>query len=142
AKGCPTDIPISQLSVHRHEFIAGANPPYVTIELPIEVDDRNADGLFNGTDRILVFAQNWAERSRASIAQRAWGDAEVVYATYLTAHPATRLEHRAGWNDLTLTPLFSYRTTQHYEHGGHYINTFLLAPAESDTNTDQFIWTD
>ena len=43
AKGFPTDIPISQLSVHRHEFIAGANPPYVTIELPIEVDDRNAD---------------------------------------------------------------------------------------------------
>ncbi len=148
--GFPAGIPVSQLSVHRHEFIPNASPAYVTIELPIEVDDRNNDGIFNGTDRILVFVQNWAERSRASIAQRAWGDAEVVYATYLTSRPPARLPVRSGWTGPDMTPLASYRTKQRYEKTTYYVNVFNLlptagsppnTPAESDTNTDQFLWT-
>ena len=64
------------MSVHRHEFVEGANPPYVTIELPIEVRDGNANGVFDDGDHILVWVQSWAERSRASWAQRAWGDGD------------------------------------------------------------------
>ena len=145
AAGFPAGITISQLSVHRHEFVAGGNPAYATIELPIEVDDRNSDGVFNNTDRIVVFVQNWGERSRASIAQRAWGDAEAVYATYLSGRPGARVPQRSGWNDQVLTPLNSYRTVQHYEKTTFYVNVFNpglppFTPAESDTNTDQFLW--
>lgn len=146
AAGFPAGITISQLSVHRHEFVAGGNPAYATIELPIEVDDRNSDGVFNNTDRIVVFVQNWAERSRASIAQRAWGDAEAVFATYLSSRPGARVAQRSGWNGPALTPLSSFRTVQHYEKTTFYVNVFNPGfppnvPAESDTNTDQFLWT-
>ena len=146
ANGFPSGIPVAQLSVHRHEFVPGANPPYVTIELPIEVDDLNNDGVFNANDRIVVFVQNWAERSRVSIAQRAWGDAEVVFATYLTDQNGLRVTARSGWLDQSLTPLASYRTTAHFEQTGFYLPVFFpgvstFKPFESDTTTDQFLWT-
>ena len=145
AQGFPVGIAVNQLSVHRHEFVAGGNPAYATIELPIEVDDRDNDGFFNGSDRMLVFVRNWAQRSRSSIAQRAWGDAEVVYATYLTGRAGARVQQRAGWNDLALPPLASYRTLQHYEQTTYYVNVFNpgqppFTVAESDTNTDLFLW--
>ena len=50
AKGYPAGIPVDQVSVHRHEFIEGANPPYVTVEIPIEVDDANGNGVFDAGD--------------------------------------------------------------------------------------------
>ena len=138
-KGYPSGIPVNQVSVHRHEFVEGASPPYVTVELPIEMDDRNGDGIFNTGDRILVFVQNWAERSRASVAQRDWGNAEVVYATFLTGKAGLRTASRSGWLDQSLGSLRSYRTTQRFEQNTFYFLTF--APAQTDTNTDQFLWT-
>src|SRR5258706_2539935 len=40
ANGFPANVPIAELSVHRHEFVDGQLTPYVTVELPIWVDDR------------------------------------------------------------------------------------------------------
>ena len=134
--GYPAGVPISQVSVHRHEFVEGATPSYVTIELPIEVDDRNNDGVFNGTDRIVVFVQSWASRSRASWAQRAWGDAEVVYVTSVNGS-GLRIPTRPGWRGTPgLTPLVSYPTTSHWEKNLSYF-TFPI-----DTLNDQFHWTE
>src|SRR4029077_14850309 len=81
AKGYPTGVPVAEVSVHRHEYVEDATPPYETIELPCEVIDANANGTFDSGDRILVWVQNWAERSQASVPQRYWGDAEVIYVT-------------------------------------------------------------
>src|SRR5438105_4854803 len=39
ANGYPSGVPISEVSVHRHEFVENTSPPYVTIELPIEILD-------------------------------------------------------------------------------------------------------
>ncbi len=136
AKGYPIGVPIPQVSVHRHEFVEGTAPPYVTIELPIEVDDRDANGVFDGSDRIVVFVQGWAERARASWAQRAWGDAEVVYATAVSG-AGLRLPTRPGWRSTPgLTPLPSYPWSQRWEKNLTY---FLFPP---DTLTDQFHWTE
>ncbi len=148
AAGFPAGISVSEVSVHRHEFVAGGNPPYVTFELPIEIDEgANGDSTFNANDRIVLFVQNWAERSRASIAQRAWGDAEVVYVTYLTGRDGLRLPARSGWRDVALTPIHSYKTTAHFEQTQAYISAYSpgipgFTPSESDTNTDIFLWTD
>ena len=146
AAGLPAGIRLSQLSVHRHEFIPGGNPPYVTFELPIEIDDANGDSVFNANDRIVLFVQNWAERSRASIAQRAWGDAEAVFVTTLTGRDGLRLPARPGWLNEALTPLHSYKTTAHFEQTTTTISAYNpgipgFTPVESDTNTDVFLWT-
>jgi hypothetical protein len=134
--GYPAGIPIGQVSVHRHEFVEGQSPPYVTIELPIEVEDRNANGVFDGADRIVVFVQAWAERSRASKPQRAWGEGEVVYATAVSGQ-GLRMASRPGWRNVTgLTPLASYPWRQRWEKN----LTYFLFPV--DTLHDQFHWTE
>ena len=136
ANGYPANTPIGQVSVHRHEFVEGSSPPYATIELPIEVDDRNSNTVFDTGDRIILFVQSWAERSRASHAQRAWGDAEVIYATAVSGaglRPATR----PGWrNTVGLTPLTSYPWTQRWE------KNFAYFPFPPDTLADQIHWTE
>ncbi|HYM80981.1 MAG TPA: C25 family cysteine peptidase [Candidatus Limnocylindria bacterium] len=131
-------LPIDRVSVHRHEFQEGTTPPYVTVELPIEVDDVNGNTTFDSGDRIVVFVQNWAERSRASWAQRAWGDAEVIYATYVdVGNLGRRMPGRPGWRNVpSLAPLASYPWTQRYERN------FFYKPIPRDTLADQFQWTE
>jgi hypothetical protein len=137
ASGYPANIPISQVSVHRHEFVENSTPPYVTIELPIEVDDRNNNGVFDPGDRINVWVENWAQRSKASWAQRAWGDGEVIYATAVSGVGARMPNTKPGWrNTPALTPLASYPWSQRWE-GNYQYFTFPV-----DTLQDQFHWTD
>jgi hypothetical protein len=129
-------LPIAQVSIHRHEFIEGATPPYVTAELPIEVDDVNGNNTFDAGDRIVVFVQNWYERTHVSQPQRMWGDAEVVYATYVSG-AGQRVTTRAGWrNQVGLTPLASYPWSQRWERN------FTYATTPSDTLQDTFHWTE
>lgn len=145
AAGYPSNVPVAQVSVHRHEFIPNVlapNPPYVTLELPIEVDDADRDGFFTSGDRILVYVQSWWERSGLayrqpviSHAQRSWGEADFVYATVVDPPRAgLRVPPKSGWSDLPLTALASYPYTQRYEKNYNYFN----APA--DTLTDPFEW--
>jgi hypothetical protein len=136
-KGYPTGIPISQVSVHRHEFVENASPPYVTVELPIEVEDSDGDGTFDSGDRILMFVQSWAQRSHASWPLRRWGDGEVVYATAV-AGTGLRMATRPGWRNVAnLTPQVSYPWSQHWEK--NLALPFLFPP---DTLTDIFHWTE
>jgi peptidase C25-like protein len=136
AQGYPAGIDTARVSVHRHEFVEASSPPYQTIELPIEVDDRDRDGVFDDTDRIFVFVQAWAERARASIPQRAWGDAEVIYVTAVDG-TGLRLSARIGWRGVSgLTPLASYPWTQRWERN------FAYHQGPSDTSSDQFHWTE
>ena len=132
----PAGVPIAQVSVHRHEFVEGMLTPYVTIELPIEIEDVNNDGVFSGADRITLFVQNWAERSRASVPQRGWGDAEVVYVTQVPAG-GLRMTSRAGWRGVAgLTPPASYPWRQRWE------KNFRYATFPQDTVTETFHWTE
>jgi hypothetical protein len=145
-KGFPAGIEIGRISVHRHEPVAGASPPYLTVELPVEIDDRNANGVFDTGDRVLVWVQTWAERSRATVSQRAWGDGEVVYVTWLTGRSGLRVSERPGFLDAAVTPLASHRFRQRFEKTGFYMTTYSLGippfiPMETDTNSDQFLWT-
>ncbi len=144
AGGFPAAVPISQVSVHRHEFLdptpAPPNaPPYETIEIPIEVEDANHNGVFDSGDRIWMYVRNWAERSGASLYQRWWGDAEVVYAT---RNPAggLRMTTREGWrNSAAPTLLSSYPAFQHWEKNIGVI--MPIVTAATDTNVDIFQWT-
>ena len=137
ANGFPAGVPVGQVSIHRHEFVAGTLPPdpsYVTIELPCEVDDRNTNGVFDTGDRVYVMVQTWAERSGASVIQRVWGDAEKIYATVKPAG-GLRMRARGGWRGASgLTPLASGPVTLHYEHDW---DVFLVP---GDTLQDQFHW--
>ena len=136
AKGYPPGLPLSQVSLHRHEFVEGANPPFVSIEIPIEVDDVNGNDVFDDVDVIRFFVPNWAQRAKPSWPQRLWGDAEVVYATAVSGS-GLRIPTRAGWRGVPgLTPLASYPTTEHTERNYAY---YLFPP---DTLTDQFHWTE
>ena len=135
--GYPDSVPVNEVSVHRHEFIENASPPYETVELPIEVDDRNGNGTFDQGDRILLWIQNWGERSRASVAQRVWGDAEVVFVTRLRGRNGMRVPAIPGRRPgLDLPALASYPWSQHWEQNNQYWST------PPDTNSDQFFWTE
>lgn len=140
ARGYPAGVPIAEVSLHRHEFIEDAIPAYQTIELPIEVDEAQpANGVFDSGDRIVAFVRSWAERSGASLPQRAWGDGEVVYATRV-ARGGLRIGARSGWRDAVgLTPLASYPWTQRWEKNWGHLQFPGTAPAES--TFDQFHWT-
>ena len=139
-KGYPAGVPVGEVSVHRHEFVEDAIPAYQTIELPIEVDEAQpANGVFDTGDRIVVFVRSWAERSGASLPQRAWGDGEVIYATRV-ARGGLRIGGRSGWRDATgLTPLASFPWTQRWEKNLVHMPFPGTAPAE--TTYDQFHWT-
>ncbi len=138
AHGYPSGVPIAEVSVHRHEFLESATPPYATIELPIELDDLNANGVFDSGDRIVLYVQDWAERSRASQPQRAWGNAEMVFVTRLPGGQGRRIGPRTGWRDLLgPTPLASYPYSQRFEKN---FAGYIAFPV--DTLVDPFDWTE
>ena len=139
AQGYPVGVPVGEVSLHRHEYVGPADPPYVTIELPIEVDDANANGIFDSGDAIIAFVASWAERSGVtSVMQRDWGDAEVVFATRL-ASGGLRIRTRPGWRDAVSPALpTSYPWTQRWERSFSY----FAYPSTADTATvDRFLWT-
>ena len=139
ANGYPGAVPIAAVSVHRHEFVEHASPPYVTVEVPCEVIDGNANGVFDSGDAVMVYAQTWLERARPGQWQRWWGDADFLYVTHLTGRSGLRMTSRPGWRGATgLTPLASYPMTIHYEHdGGDQGEYYAVLP---DTLTDPFHW--
>jgi hypothetical protein len=136
ANGFPAGVPDSEVSVHRHEFLLDQTPTYATIELPIEVQDWNGNGIFDSGDEIVVYAQDWATRSGASIASRSWGDAEVVYATSLPGRRGLRVGTRDGTPSGTAPVLASYPATRRFEK-----NFADLYGFPADTLTNLFQWT-
>jgi hypothetical protein len=140
ANGYPTGVPIAQVSVHRHEFLDGSpSQPYVTIEVPIEVEDANGNGSFDSGDRIWTYVRTWASRSGASHYQRWWGDAEVIFAT---AKPAggLRMAVRNGWRAAASpVQLTSYPAFQHWEQ--NFAAILPSVNAATDTTLDIFHWT-
>lgn len=140
ARGYPAAVPVAEVSLHRHEYVGPVDPPYVTIELPVEVDDANANGVFDSGDAIIAFVANWVERSGVtSMMQRDWGDAEVVYATRLAGGTGLRIPPRTGWRNAVSPALpTSYPWTQRWERS----LTYFAYPAQVDTATvDRFLWT-
>jgi hypothetical protein len=140
AQGYPAGVPVGEVSLHRHEYVGPQDPPYVTIELPVEVDDANANGVFDPGDAIVAFVADWAERSGvSSVMQRDWGDAEVVYATRISGGAGLRLPTRSGWPGLASPALpASYPWTQRWERSFSY----FAYPSPVDTATvDRFLWT-
>jgi hypothetical protein len=140
ARGYPADVPVGEVSLHRHEYVGAADPPYVTIELPVEIDDANANGVFDSGDAIVAFVANWVERSGVtSMMQRDWGDAEVVYATRLLGRTGLRIPTRPGWRGAGSPALpASYPWTQRWERS----LTYFAYPSPLDTaNVDRFLWT-
>jgi len=140
AKGYPAGVPVGQVSVHRHEYVADADPSYDTVELPIEIDEASpANGTFDTGDRIVLYVQSWAERTNATLPQRTWGDGDVVFVTRLNTI-GRRIGSRLGWQGLTgQTPLASYPWSQRWEKNLWYLGSPGTAPAES--TYDQFHWT-
>jgi len=134
--GYPAAVPVAEVSVHRHEFVENTTVPYVTYELPIEVDDFNGNGVFDSGDRIVFWAWDWAQRARVSQAQRCWSDAEVIYVTSKPGAQGLRVAHRSGWrNRADLTPLASYPWRQRFKQNLQYMS---FPP---DTVVDPFLWT-
>lgn len=140
-KGYPSGVPVGEVSVHRHEFLEGAVPPYGTVELPCEVQDANGNGTFDSGDGIWVWVRNWAERSQATNIRRFWGDAEVVFVTRKPGG-GLRVAQRPGWNNVPgLTPLASYPYFRHIEHDfAGTMMGFVQTPA--DTNIGIWQWTE
>ena len=133
----PAAVPITEVSVHRHEYLGNQVPAYATVEIPVTVDDRNGNGVFDSGDRVVFYVRDWAERSGATLAQRGWGDAEVVYVTYLPGRAGLRIGTRDGTPVRTgLTPLASYPYTRRFEK--NFSDFYGFPP---DTLTDLFDWT-
>ena len=138
--GYPDGVAVGEVSVHRHEFLEGAVPPYGTVELPCEVEDANGNGVFDSGDAVWVWVRTWAERSQASLIQRFWGDAEVVY---VTSKPGggLRVAQRTGWNGITgLTPIPSFPWRRHFEKD--FTNIMQFVGSEADTNIGLWQWTE
>ena len=140
AKGYPSGVPVAQVSVHRHEYLEGANPPYGTFELPSEVEDANTNGVFDDGDGVWLYARTWAERSNATNTRRWWGDAEVVFVTRVLTG-GLRVPQRAGWNNVVgLTPLTTFPFKKRFERDFAPIMSFIQSVA--DTNIGLWQWTD
>lgn len=140
AKGFPANVPVGEVSVHRHEFLEGAVPPYTTIELAIEVEDADGDGTFNTGDGIWFYAQDWAARTGATNVRRWWGDAEVVFATRKPGG-GRRVPHRPGWQSLAApVTLTTFPFKRHYERDAAPLMQFIQSVA--DTNIGLWQWTD
>jgi hypothetical protein len=139
-RGYPAGVPVGEVSLHRHEYVGQEDPPYVTIELAIEVDDADADGVFGPGDAIIAFVPNWVERSGVtSMVQREWGDAEVVFATRLAGGAGRRVPARTGWRGAAgLTPLASYPATWRWERSFKY---FGFPPAPDTAYVERLLWT-
>ena len=139
AKGYPIGVPVADVSVHRHEFLEGAQPPYGTVELPCEIQDANQNNLFDSGDAIWLWVRNWAERSNATNIRRFWGDAEVVFVTRKPGG-GLRVAQRPGWNGVPgLTPPASYPFKKHFEKDFASIMPFVTSTA--DTNIGVWHWT-
>ena len=139
-KGYPALVPVAEVSVHRHEYLEGASPPYGTFELPCEIQDANGNGTFDSGDAVWLWSRNWAERTNASSSRRYWGDGEVVFVTRRTGG-GLRVPHRAGWNGVAgLTPPASYPFTQHHERDAAPIMPFVVSAA--DSNVGLWHWTE
>jgi hypothetical protein len=133
----PSGVPVGEVSVHRHEYLEGAVPPYGTVELPCEVEDANGNGTFDSGDGIWVWVRNWAERSKATNIRRFWGDAEVVFVTRKPGG-GLRVPQRPGWiNAPAPTLLTSYPYFRHFEHD--YAST-MMAFVQSPVDTNIGIW--
>jgi hypothetical protein len=143
ARGFPPGIPVAEVSLHLHEPVEGAvhpAPPYQTVEQPIEVLDANGDGIFNGADAIHAYVQTWAERSGASVGQRRWGDAEILFATYKPGSSGLRMAMRGGWRGQAgLIPLASYPQQRGYERNFYYMSAYFI-PADT-SHVQVFHWT-
>ncbi len=138
AKGYPAGVAIAHVAVHRHEYVEGQAAPYVTIDVPSEVEDANANGTFDSGDRVWVYVRKWSERSGASQYQRFWGESEVIYVTRDLAGGA-RMEKRSGWRGATgLTPLPSYPYREHFEKNFSSFLNFVQQP--TDTTLDLYQW--
>jgi len=140
ANGYPANVPIAEVSVHKHEYVENASPPYETIEIPIEVDDVNGNGVFDSGDRIWVYVRDWATRSGASRYQRWWGDGDVIYATVKPAG-GLRVAQRSGSQGASgLTPLASYPYHQRWEYNYAFFMPFVATPSDTAT-VDPYQWT-
>ncbi len=134
-QGFPIGVPVAEVSVHRHEFLEGADPPYGTIELPIEVEDANTNGVFDSGDAVWLYTRSWADRANVSFGQRRWGDAEVLYATRKSGG-GLRMSQRSGWRSATTPSLLtSYPWSQRFERNFEY------TAFPRDTASDPFTWT-
>ena len=143
ANGYPSGVPIGEVSLHRHEFDPSAvapAPPYMTIELPIEVYDANSNGTFDLGDAIVAYVQSWTDRTNPSVARRAWGDADVVYATRLLGGSGLRVNTRTGARgQVGLTPEASYPYTDRLERNFQYMTAYRV-PGDT-ASVDPFHWT-
>lgn len=140
ANGFPLGTPTSEVSVHRHEFVEASDPPYTTIEYPIEVEDQDGDGRFGPGDGLWLWARSWAERTQATTYRRWWGDAEVIYVTRKPSG-GRRIPQRAAWREVAgLTPVPSYPLTEHHEFDSAPM--LKSVPSTADTNLGVWHWTD
>jgi hypothetical protein len=130
---------VGEVTFHRHEFAEDQSPPYVTIELASEIEDANANGTFDSGDAVWVYVRNWAERSGASVIQRYWGDAEVVYVTRKPGG-ALRVAQRPGWQNLASpAQLTSFPFKRHFERDAAIL--MQSVSSEADTNIGIWQWT-
>lgn len=138
AKGYPAGTPVSQVAVHRHEYVENEAVPYMTIDIPSEVEDFNGNGTFDAGDRVWVYVRTWAQRSNASQYQRYWGDAEAIFVTR-DAAGGLRMAQRSGWRGATIgatVPSYPYR--EHFEKNFSAFISFVQQP--SDTTLDPYQW--
>ncbi len=135
AAGFPAGTPVGEVEAHRHEFVSGqADPPFVNVAVPLELKDLDGDGTFGGADYLIYYAQNFAERARASTYQRLWGIADYVFVSS-SAAPGARIATRDAQRGLAPpTPEPWFRSSRRYERD------FDFYPLPPDTSSDPWVW--
>ena len=104
------------------------------------MDDADANGVFDSGDAIVAFVPNWVERSGVtSMAQREWGDAEVVFATRLAGGAGRRVPTRAGWRDAA--GLDAARLVPGHPRWERNFKYFGYPPAPDTAQVERFLWT-
>ncbi len=138
--GFPADLPIASLAAFVRDTTASLQPvPWTSVELAIDVEDANTNGFFDLGDFLVLPVQSWADRDQPSLAERRYGDAQIVWVSYWTGSSGRRVRPAAGWVDALapVTPA-SFPSFRRYERDFFYLQ---YPDRNRFPDQDQLYWT-
>jgi hypothetical protein len=136
AEGLSGILETDEIAVYQRSYDENAGDPFVETPTPILVFDEDENGLFDGSDYLLFYAQSFEEQYMPFGYEDRYTD-ENVYWFGWGEELAERMGTRPAWHGWTgLTPPASFRETVKFEEDLH----FTRSPGSDEV--DFYQWTD
>ena len=138
--GFPADIATSALAAFVRDTTASLQPvPWTETEIAIDVEDANANGVFDAGDFVILPVRNWADRQQPSIAELRHGPSEILWISYWTGQNGLRVRQVPGWLSAVAPAVpASFPSFRRYERSFYYLQ---FPDPTRFPNQDQMYWT-